>query len=161
MEILYIILAFIFGAVLAYFIIKSSSISRNLFDDLNQKFIQLNADFKNAENKLEEVQAQLKTSQDSEIHLNSKLNSLQQEISTLTANNEMQTKQLQKNTDFEKELNEELINLRQQNQALIETKSNLAANNENLTSKLATYKEEVLAMQETAKTEFKNIAKLK
>jgi len=160
MEILYIILAFIFGAVLAYFIIKSSSISRNLFDDLNQKFIQLNADFKNAENKLEEVQAQLKTSQDSEIHLNSKLNSLQQEISTLTANNEMQTKQLQKNTDFEKELNEELINLRQQNQALIETKSNLAANNENLTSKLATYKEEVLAMQETAKTEFKNIANL-
>ena len=160
MEILYIILAFIFGAVLAYFIIKSSRISRNLFDDLNQKFIQLNADFKNAENKLEEVQAQLKTSQDSEIHLNSKLNSLQQEISTLTANNEMQTKQLQKNTDFEKELNEELINLRQQNQALIETKSNLAANNENLTSKLATYKEEVLAMQETAKTEFKNIANL-
>ena len=115
MEILYIILAFIFGAVLAYFIIKSSSISRNLFDDLNQKFIQLNADFKNAENKLEEVQAQLKTSQDSEIHLNSKLNSLQQEISTLTANNEMQTKQLQKNTDFEKELNEQVINLRQQN----------------------------------------------
>lgn len=160
MEIFYIIIAFVFGVALAYFIVKSSAISRKLYDDLNQKFIQINADFKNAETKLEEVQSQLKASQDSEMNLNSKLNFLQQEVSTLTANNEMQAKQLQKQTDFEKEINSELNNLRQQNQALIETRSNLSANNENLTSKLATYKEEVVAMQETAKTEFKNIANL-
>lgn len=158
MEILYIILAFIFGGLLVYSITKSSTISRNVYDELNQNFIYINADFKNAEHKIEELQFQLKNFQNLELNLNNKLNNLQQEVSTLLANNEMQTQQIQKQNDFENELNEELKNLRSQNQSLIEAKSNLTANNENLISKLATYKEEVLAMQETAKTEFKNIA---
>ncbi|MGB4448028.1 MAG: DNA recombination protein RmuC [Cloacibacterium sp.] len=45
MEILYIILAFIFGAVLAYFILKSSSVSRKSYEDLQQNFNQKEADF--------------------------------------------------------------------------------------------------------------------
>ena len=45
MEILYPILAFIFGAVLAYFIVKSSSISRKIYDELNQNFSQKEAEF--------------------------------------------------------------------------------------------------------------------
>ena len=39
MEILYIILAFILGAVLAYFILKSSSVSRKSYEELQQNFI--------------------------------------------------------------------------------------------------------------------------
>ena len=45
MEILYIILAFIFGAVLAYFILKSSSVSRKIYEELQQNFNQKEADF--------------------------------------------------------------------------------------------------------------------
>ena len=45
MEILYIILAFIFGAVLAYFILKSSSVSRKSYEELQQNFNQKEADF--------------------------------------------------------------------------------------------------------------------
>ena len=45
MEILYPILAFIFGAVLAYFIVKSSSISRKIYDELQQNFSQKEAEF--------------------------------------------------------------------------------------------------------------------
>lgn len=45
MEILYIILAFIFGAVLAYFILKSSSVSRKSYEDLQKNFNQKEADF--------------------------------------------------------------------------------------------------------------------
>lgn len=44
MEILYIILAFIFGAVLAYFILKSSSVSRKSYEELQQNFTQKEAD---------------------------------------------------------------------------------------------------------------------
>ena len=160
MEILYIILAFIFGVVLAYFIIRSTSISRNLYDDLNQRAIQLNADHNNVNLKLEEVQSQLKIANDAEINLNSKINLLQQQISTLSANNEMQRKELQKNSVLEKELNGELVNLRYQNQYLIETKADLSAKNESLIANLTSQKEEVAAMQEIAKTEFKNIANL-
>lgn len=45
MEILYIILAFVFGAVLAYFILKSSSVSRKSYEELQQNFNQKEADF--------------------------------------------------------------------------------------------------------------------
>ena len=45
MEILYIILAFIFGAFLAYFILKSSSVSRKSYEELQQNFNQKEADF--------------------------------------------------------------------------------------------------------------------
>ena len=45
MEILYIILAFILGAVLAYFILKSSSVSRKSYEELQQNFTQKEADF--------------------------------------------------------------------------------------------------------------------
>jgi DNA recombination protein RmuC len=38
MEILYIILGFILGGVLAYFIVKSSSVSRKIHDEFNQNF---------------------------------------------------------------------------------------------------------------------------
>ena len=44
MEILYIILAFILGAVLAYFILKSSSVSRKSYEELQQNFNQKEAD---------------------------------------------------------------------------------------------------------------------
>ena len=45
MEILYIILAFILGTVLAYFILKSSSVSRKSYEELQQNFNQKEADF--------------------------------------------------------------------------------------------------------------------
>ena len=45
MEILSIILAFILGAVLAYFILKSSSVSRKSYEELQQNFNQKEADF--------------------------------------------------------------------------------------------------------------------
>ncbi len=45
MEIIYIILAFILGAVLAYFILKSSSVSRKSYEELQQNFNQKEADF--------------------------------------------------------------------------------------------------------------------
>lgn len=45
MEILYIILAFILGVVLAYFILKSSSVSRKSYEELQQNINQKEADF--------------------------------------------------------------------------------------------------------------------
>ena len=77
MEILYIILAFILGAVLAYFILKSSSVSRKSYEELQQNFNQKEADFNkiiaeiSAENKaqLQKIaeQQELNERQNSEI----------------------------------------------------------------------------------------------
>ncbi|KIA89794.1 DNA recombination protein RmuC [Kaistella jeonii] len=48
----------ILGAVLIYFILKSSNVSRNSYDELNENFIKSNADLQNSTSKKEELLAQ-------------------------------------------------------------------------------------------------------
>ena len=110
MEILYPILAFIFGAVLAYFIVKSSSISRKIYDELNQNFTKKEAEFNkilaeiSAENKSQNQkiaeQQELNFKQNTEIkELQNDKNQLIGLKSQLSAQNE----NLQKLLDSQKE----------------------------------------------------------
>ena len=110
MEILYPILAFIFGAVLAYFIVKSSSISRKIYDELQQNFSQKEAEFNkilaetSAENKSQNQkiaeQQELNFKQNTEIkELQNDKNQLIGLKSQLAAQNE----NLQKLLDSQKE----------------------------------------------------------
>ncbi len=110
MEILYPILAFIFGAVLAYFIVKSFSISRKIYDELNQNFSQKEAEFNkilaeiSAENKSQNQkiaeQQELNFKQNTEIkELQNDKNQLIGLKSQLSAQNE----NLQKLLDSQKE----------------------------------------------------------
>lgn len=110
MEILYIILALILGAVLAYFILKSSSVSRKSYEELQQNFNQKEADFNkiiaeiSAENKaqLQKIaeQQELNERQNSEIKdLQSDKNQLIGLKSQLAAQNES----LQQLLDSQKE----------------------------------------------------------
>ena len=110
MEILYIILAFIFGAFLAYFILKSSSVSRKSYEELQQNFNQKEADFNkiiaeiSAENKaqIQKIveQQELNEKQNSEIkELQNDKNQLIGLKSQLAAQNES----LQQLLDSQKE----------------------------------------------------------
>ena len=110
MEILYIILAFIFGAILAYFIVKSSSVSRKSHDELNQNFSKKEAEFNkvlaeiSAENKAQNQkiaeQQELNFKQNTEIkELQNDKNQLIGLKSQLSAQNE----NLQKLLDSQKE----------------------------------------------------------
>lgn len=110
METLYIILAFVFGAVLAYFIVKSSSVSRKIHEELNQNFSQKEAEFNkilaeiSAENKAQNQkiaeQLELNFKQNTEIkELQNDKNNLIGLKSQLTAQNE----NLQKLLDSQKE----------------------------------------------------------
>ncbi len=49
------ILGSVLGALLLYFVLKSSQVSRKSFDDLNNNFIRQNADFYNSKNRTEEI----------------------------------------------------------------------------------------------------------
>ena len=110
MEILYIILAFILGVVLAYFILKSSSVSRKSYEELQQNFNQKEADLNriiaeiSAQNKaqLQKIteQQELNERQNSEIKdLQSDKNQLIGLKSQLAAQNES----LQQLLDSQKE----------------------------------------------------------
>ena len=110
MEILYIILGFILGGVLAYFIVKSSSVSRKIHDELNQNFTKKEAEFNkilaeiSAENKSQNQkiaeQQELNFKQNTEIkELQNDKNQLIGLKSQLSAQNE----NLQKLLDSQKE----------------------------------------------------------
>ena len=110
MEILYVILAFIFGAILAYFIVKSSSVSRKIYDELQQNFTKKEAEFNkilaeiSAENKSQNQkiaeQQELNFKQNTEIkELQNDKNQLISLKSQLAAQNE----NLQKLLDSQKE----------------------------------------------------------
>ena len=158
MEILYIILAFILGAVLAYFILKSSSVSRKSYEELQQNFIKKDADFSNAESKILEILEQLKEEKNTNASQAEILNQLQNELAKISAENNAQNQKIAEQAELNQKQNAETKDLQLEKNNLIAIKSELSAQNENLQKLLDTQKEEIVKIQEEAKLQFENLA---
>ena len=158
MEILYIILAFILGAVLAYFILKSSSVSRKSYEELQQNFIKKDADFSNAESKILEILEQLKEEKNTNASQAEILNQLQNELAKISAENNAQNQKIAEQAELNQKQNAEIKDLQLEKNNLIAIKSELSAQNENLQKLLDTQKEEIVKIQEEAKLQFENLA---
>src|SRR5574343_471831 len=117
MEILYIILGLIIGAVLVYFILKSSSVSRKNYEVLNQNLAKLNAE-KDFQKKEIENQKEIN------LLLNSEIKELQNEINShIATKSELAAKNdnLQKLLDSQKE---EIIKMQQEAKLQFENLAN-------------------------------------
>ena len=158
MEILYIILAFILGAVLAYFILKSSSVSRKSYEESQQNFIKKDADFSNAESKILEILEQLKEEKNTNASQAEILNQLQNELAKISAENNAQNQKIAEQAELNQKQNAEIKDLQLEKNNLIAIKSELSAQNENLQKLLDTQKEEIVKIQEEAKLQFENLA---
>ena len=158
MEILYIILAFILGAFLAYFILKSSSVSRKSYEELQQNFIKKDADFSNAESKILEILEQLKEEKNTNASQAEILNQLQNELAKISAENNAQNQKIAEQAELNQKQNAEIKDLQLEKNNLIAIKSELSAQNENLQKLLDTQKEEIVKIQEEAKLQFENLA---
>ena len=158
MEILYIILAFIFGAFLAYFILKSSSVSRKSYEELQQNFIKKDADFSNAESKILEILEQLKEEKNTNASQAEILIQLQNELAKISAENNAQNQKIAEQAELNQKQNAEIKDLQLEKNNLIAIKSELSAQNENLQKLLDTQKEEIVKIQEEAKLQFENLA---
>ena len=158
MEILYIILAFILGAVLAYFILKSSSVSRKSYEELQQNFIKKDADFTNAESKILEILEQLKEEKNTNASQAEILTQLQNELAKISAENNAQNQKIAEQAELNQKQNAEIKDLQLEKNNLIAIKSELSAQNENLQKLLDTQKEEIVKIQEEAKLQFENLA---
>lgn len=158
MEILYIILALILGAVLAYFILKSSSVSRKSYEELQQNFIKKDADFSNAESKILEILEQLKEEKNTNASQAEILNQLQNELAKISAENNAQNQKIAEQAELNQKQNAEIKDLQLEKNNLIAIKSELSAQNENLQKLLDTQKEEIVKIQEEAKLQFENLA---
>ena len=158
MEILYIILAFILGVVLAYFILKSSSVSRKSYEELQQNFIKKDADFSNAESKILEILEQLKEEKNTNASQAEILTQLQNELAKISAENNAQNQKIAEQAELNQKQNAEIKDLQLEKNNLIAIKSELSAQNENLQKLLDTQKEEIVKIQEEAKLQFENLA---
>ena len=158
MEIIYIILAFILGVVLAYFILKSSSVSRKSYEELQQNFIKKDADFSNAESKILEILEQLKEEKNTNVSQAEILTQLQNELAKISAENNAQNQKIAEQAELNQKQNAEIKDLQLEKNNLIAIKSELSAQNENLQKLLDTQKEEIVKIQEEAKLQFENLA---
>ena len=158
MEILYPILAFIFGAVLAYFIVKSSSISRKNYDELNQNFIKKEADLRNSEIKISEISESLKLEKEAILSQTEILNQLKTELAKTSAESNAQIQKIAEQNELNQKQNNEIKDLQNEKNNLIALKSELSAQNESLQKLLDSQKEEIVKIQEEAKLQFENLA---
>lgn len=91
METTYLIIGFIsggiLGAVILYFILKSSMVSRNSYDELNHLFIKSNSDLENSTLKINELSQNI--AKEKEINLNQSdlMNDLKAEFAKVSAEN--------------------------------------------------------------------------
>uniref|UniRef100_UPI0037433C9E DNA recombination protein RmuC n=1 Tax=Chryseobacterium vaccae TaxID=2604424 RepID=UPI0037433C9E len=162
MEMTYLIIGCItgglLGALILYFVLKSSSVSRTSYDELNNLYIKSTADFTNALQKIKELNEE--NAKEKEQHLLNQdlLNDLKNEFARLSAEH------TSLNTQF---LELKQLNIRQtshietlaiEKQDIFAKNAELTAKNEGLQQSLETQKEEIIKIQEESKLQFENLA---
>jgi len=91
METTYLIIGFIsggiLGAVILYFILKSSTVSRNSYDELNHLFIKSNSDLENSVLKIDELSKNIAKEKEFHLHQSDLMNDLKAEFAKVSAEN--------------------------------------------------------------------------
>lgn len=162
METTYLIIGFIsggiFGAVILYFILKSSMVSRNTYDSLNHLLIKNNSDLENANRKIAELDQLNLAEKENFLQQSDLFNDLKNEFAKISA--EYSSLQLQFNEQKEahSKQNIQIDALLNEKQQLFAKNSELSAINNQFKKSLETQKEEISKIQEEGKLHFENLA---
>lgn len=162
MEMSYLIIGFfaggILGAIILYFVLKSSSISRSLYDEMNNQFIKAGSDLQNAQLKIDELNRFLQDEKQTALLQTETLNQLKNNLATSSAEHHAQAQKIAELQELSQNQNSEIRTLTEEKQSLIAIKSQLSAQNETLQKLLDSQKEEITKIQEQAKEQFENLA---
>ncbi|QNS40532.1 DNA recombination protein RmuC [Chryseobacterium manosquense] len=153
-----IIIGAFLGALLVYFFLKSSTISRTLFDDLNNNFIRTNSDLQNSTLKINELENSYLSEKQTNLQQTEFLNQLKTDIAKISAENNAQNQRIEEQTEINSNQSSEIKKLVDEKNELISIKSHLNAQNQALQKLLDSQKEEIEKMQALAKEEFQNLA---
>ncbi|ROH95722.1 DNA recombination protein RmuC [Chryseobacterium daecheongense] len=162
MEITYLIIGFIaggvLGAVILYFVLKSSMISRSLYDDLNNSHIRNNSDLENSNLKIQELNQQINKEKELNQQQSDLLNDLKSEFAKISAEHTSLQNQFQEQKEINTRQTTQIESLLTEKQNIFAKNSELSAINESLQKSLETQKEEIAKIQEEAKLQFENLA---
>lgn len=162
MEITYLIIGCfaggIIGAILVYFVLKSSMISRSSYDELNYLYIKTKADLENLNLKIQDLDQIIKNEKDLNLQQSDLLNDLKNEFSKISAENTFLQTQLDEQKFLNQKQNAQIELILNEKQHLYAKNSELSAQNEGLQQSLETQKEEIKKIQEEGKLQFENLA---
>lgn len=162
MESIYLIIGFlsggILGVVILYFILKSSTVSRNSFDELNNQYIRASSDLMNSNTKIAEIRQQLLSQENHTIQQSDILNDLKNEFAKISAEHSSLESQLKEQKELNLNQTIQIENLVQEKQNLFGKNAELAARNESLQESLNNQKAEIVKIQEESKLQFENLA---
>lgn len=162
MEITYLIIGCftgaIIGAVLIYFILKSSMVLRSSYDELNYLNIKTKADLENLNLKIQDLDQIIKNEKDFNLQQSDLLNDLKNEFSKISAENTFLRTQFDEQKLLNQKQNTQIESILNEKQHLYAKNSELTAQNEGLHRSLENQKEEIKKIQEEGKLQFENLA---
>ena len=162
MEITYLIIGCfaggIIGAILIYFVLKSSMVSRSSYDELNYLHIKTKADLENLNLKIQDLDQIIKNEKDLNLQQSDLLNDLKNEFSKVSAENTFLQTQFDEQKFLNQKQNTQIELILNEKQHLYAKNSELSAQTEGLQKSLETQKEEIKKIQEEGKLQFENLA---
>lgn len=162
MEMTYLIIGCIvggaLGAIILYFALKSSMVSRSSYDELNFLHIKNKSDLENSNKKIQELDNNLNKEKELNIELQDLLNDLKNEFAKLSAQHSSLSSQFQEQKQLTLKQNFQIETLIAEKQDFFAKNSELSAQNESLQKSLNTQKEEITKIQEESKLQFENLA---
>lgn len=162
MEMTYLIIGCIvgaaLGAIISYFALKSSTVSRSIYDELNFLHIKNKSDLENSTAKIQELNQHLNKEKELNIQQQDLLNDLKNEFAKLSAQHSSLNIQFQEQKQSALKQDFQIEALLTEKQDLFAKNAELSAQNENLQKLLNTQKEEITKIQEESKLQFENLA---
>ncbi|WP_292008667.1 DNA recombination protein RmuC [Chryseobacterium sp.] len=158
----YLIIGFVLGgtigAVILYFILKSSMVSRNTHEELNNLFIRTQSDLDNSTVKINELNQNILSEKQNSQLQNDNLNDLKNEFAKISAEYSSLISQFNEQKELGSKQTQQIEVLTAEKQNIFARNSELSAINESLQKSLETQKEEITKIQEEAKLQFENLA---
>ncbi|MDR6460240.1 DNA recombination protein RmuC [Chryseobacterium vietnamense] len=162
MEMIYLIIGLIaggvLGAVILYFALKSSMVSRSSYDLLNTLSIKTQSDLENSNLKIQELNQIISKEKEANMLQQDLLDDLKNEFSKISAEYASLSIQFQELKQTNQRQTSQIETLILEKQTLFAKNSELSAKNEGLQQSLDTQKEEIVKIQEDSKLQFENLA---
>ena len=148
----------ILGAIILYFVLKSSMVSRNSYDEINHLHIKINSDLENSNLKIVELNQIIQNEKEIYLQQSDLFNDLKSEFSKISAEYSSLQSQFHDQKQNSLKQSSQIDILHNEKQQLLAKNSELSAINESLKTSLETQKQEVSKIQEEGKLHFENLA---
>jgi len=162
MEMIYLLIGLfagmILGAVILYFALKSSMVSRSSYDALNSLSIKNQSDLENSHLKIQELNQIILKEKESNMLQQDLLDDLKNEFSKISAEYSSLQLQFQELKQINQSQSSQIETHILEKQTLFAKNAELSAKNESLQQSLDTQKEEIVKLQEDSKLQFENLA---